>query len=164
VIVLTVDAAASLCAIALPVLDVPAGFGSCVALVMFMVWLYRARINADGRGWPQRESPGWAIGAWFVPVVNLWLPFQIMADIWRAGLPPEERANRAILPGIWWACLSVGSLLPYVTARSANLAWHADIPIFGKITGVLAAIMTALLVQKVSYGPLGRKPEVLPAS
>jgi Domain of unknown function (DUF4328) len=77
-----------------------ADFGSCVALVMFVVWFHRARINADGHGWPQRESPGWAIGAWFVPVANLWLPFRIMVDIWRAGLPPQKRANRAILPEI----------------------------------------------------------------
>jgi len=34
---------------------------------MFLVWFYRARVNAEGHGWPQRLSPGWAIGAWFVP-------------------------------------------------------------------------------------------------
>jgi Domain of unknown function (DUF4328) len=48
-----------------------------------------------------RLSPGWAIGAWFVPVINFWFPFRIMVDIWRAGLPEQARTKIAILPGIW---------------------------------------------------------------
>jgi hypothetical protein len=158
VIVLVADVAAWLGAAVAPapvlVLGAVADLGFWVAVVMFAVWFYRARVNADGHGWPQRRSPSWAIVAWFVPVVNLWFPFQIMVDIWRAGLPAKARANRAILPGIWWACLLAFLFLQNVPARLADRVWYMDIPIYG--TGVLAAIATALLVQKVSNGPLGR--------
>jgi len=160
VTVLTADAAAWLGAIVLPMLVGVSTFGFLVAMVMFVVWFYRARVNAEGRGWPQRRSPGWAIAAWVVPVVNFWFPFQIMADIWRAGLPEPPRANRAMLPGIWWACLlAFFCLLSYGPAGSGHRVWYVAMPIYG--SGVLAVIMTALLVQKVSSGPLGKSAQRL---
>jgi hypothetical protein len=162
VIVLIAEAAACLGAIALPNLSGLCNFGFFVAMVMFVVWFYRARVNADGHGWPQRRSPSLAIWSWFFPVVNLWFPFQIMADIWRVGLPVQARASPAILPGIWWTCwlafFTLSSLLVGSGPGSpAHPASYVGWPI--KITGMLAAIMTALLVQKVSSGPLGRKTE-----
>ncbi len=154
VIVLMADAAAWLGAMVLPELVAVSSFGVLAAMVMFVAWFYRARVNAEGHGWPQRRSPGWAIAAWVVPVVNFWFPFQIMADIWRAGLPAQARASRAILPGIWWASLlAFFCLLSSYPTGPANPVWYVSIPIYG--TGVLAVIMTALLIQKVSNGPLG---------
>lgn len=154
VIVLVLDAAAWLAAIAVPALDGVCNVGLTVAVVMFFVWFYRARVNADGHGWPQRRPPGWAVWAWLIPVGNFWFPFEIMTDIWRAGLPAQERAKRGVLPGVWWICILALLALPYITARPANL-------IYGRITGVLAATMTALLVQKVSSSPLGQETEPL---
>jgi hypothetical protein len=60
-----------------------------LVIPVFLVWFYRARKNADGRGQDQRWGPGWAIGAWVTPIACLWFPYQIMADIWRANLPAE---------------------------------------------------------------------------
>jgi hypothetical protein len=111
----------------------------------------------EGHGWPQRLSPGWAIGAWLVPVVNFWFPFRIMVDIWRAGLPEQPRTKIAILPGMWWASVLAFFylLLSDVPTGPPHPAWHVSMPLYG--TWVLAAIMTALLVQKVSSGPVGLK-------
>jgi hypothetical protein len=155
VTVLLADAVAWLGAIAAPMLVGVSNVGFLVAMVMFVVWFYRARVNAEGHGWPQRWSRGWAIAGWLVPVVNFWFPFQIMADIWRAGLPEPSRANRAILPGIWWACLlAFFCLLSFVPVGTAHRAWYLGMPIDG--IGVLTVSMTALLVQQVSSGPLGK--------
>jgi hypothetical protein len=157
VIVLIVDTAAWLGAIVLPALGVVSSFGFFVALVMFLVWFYRARVNAEGHGWPQRLSRGWAIGAWFTPVVFFWFPFQIMVDIWRAGLPEQARTNIVILPGIWWASLLALFCLQWlhVPTGHTHLVWYESIPIYG--IGMLAVITTALLVQKVSSSPIGLK-------
>jgi hypothetical protein len=135
VIVLIVDTAAWLGAIVLPVLGVVSNFGFIVAMVMFLVWFYRARVNAKGHGWPQRLAPGWAIGGWFVPVVNFWFPFQIMVDIWRAGLPEQARTSIAILPGIWWeSLLAFICLLPYVPTGHTHLVWFVRMLIYGTPT------------------------------
>ena len=62
------------------------------AAVAFIVWLWRARTNVGSYGWTkQRRSRGWAIGAWFVPFVAFWFPFQVTADIWKAE-PSEARS------------------------------------------------------------------------
>ncbi len=71
-----------------------AGFG-----IAFIVWLWRARINAENHGWPQRRARGWAFWGWVIPVVSLWIPFQFLGDIWRAGLPERKRNRTAWLPG-----------------------------------------------------------------
>jgi len=63
--------------------------------ILFAVWFYRARINAERHGYRQRHARGWAFWGWIVPIVNLWFPFQIMGDIWRAGLPAEQRRETA---------------------------------------------------------------------
>lgn len=156
VTVLIADAAALLGAIVKPALGGGSESGFLVAMIIFVVWFYRARVNAEGHGWPQRWPRGLAIWAWLVPVFDFYVPFQIMADIWRAGLPARARAERAIFPGIWWACLlAFICLLPYAPAGHANRAWYVAMPVCG--IGALAVIMTALLVQKVSSGPLGLK-------
>lgn len=75
-------------------------------VALFLTWFYQARMNAGLSAWPQRHAPGWAIGSWFVPIIFLWFPYQIMADIWRASLPsqPQRGSSGAVLPGLWWAC------------------------------------------------------------
>src|SRR5690242_21013901 len=55
--------------------------------ILFVVWFRRARINAERHDYPQRRARGWTFWGWIVPIVNIWFPFQIMGDIWRAGLP-----------------------------------------------------------------------------
>jgi hypothetical protein len=156
VIILTVDAALWLGGIALPVLTNVGNDAFFVAVVPFLVWFYRARVNADGHGWPQRRSPAWAVAGWIIPVVNFWFPFQIMADIWRAGLPAEARAKPATLPQLWWACWLAFFLLSSVVGIPAHAAWYLAIPV--KVIGMLTLMLTALLVQKVSSGPLGGTP------
>jgi len=160
--VLVVDAAALLGAIVLPRLVAASTSGFLVAMVIFVIWFYRARVNAEGHDWPQRRPPGWAIFAWLIPLANFWIPFEIMADIWRAGQPEQARANRAMLPGIWWTCLlaffCMLSLSPTGTAASDL---YVSVPIYG--TGALAVAMTAVLVQKVSSGPLGESAPGLDA-
>jgi hypothetical protein len=170
-ITLAVGAASWLGAMALRALAIVGECAFIASMMIFVVWFYRARISADGQGWPQRRSPGWAVGAWFVPFLSLWYPFQMMADIWRAGLPPEDRANRALLPGLWWGCWL---LLPFLAGSgraigfgpllvkhlaSREYTFSAEIPTPGKIAMVLWAVLTVLLIKKVSDGPLGRPGE-----
>ncbi|MGH3022323.1 MAG: DUF4328 domain-containing protein [Gaiellaceae bacterium] len=56
--------------------------------VVFLFWFHRAyrNLTALGAG-PLRFGYGWAVGAWFVPFLNLWRPKQIANDIWRASDP-----------------------------------------------------------------------------
>ena len=52
-------------------------------IITFIMWFFRAYKNLHILKIKLlQHSPGWAIGAWFVPFLNLVRPFQIMNEIW----------------------------------------------------------------------------------
>jgi hypothetical protein len=79
-------------------------------VVMFLVWFRAAYRNLGALGVKGlRFKPGWAVGAWFVPILSLIRPKEITNDIWRGSdpsAPPEQdgpgtgRPVPAILN--WW--------------------------------------------------------------
>jgi hypothetical protein len=127
---------------------------------VFLVWFYRARKNADGRGQDQRWGPGWAIGAWVTPIVNFWFPYQIMADIWRANLPTERRANKAWLLGFWWGCWIAGDIFGLIALESARASsgLNAVAHVLVGLSTAAAAILLIVIVRAITRGPVGREP------
>lgn len=83
------------------------GFVYLPTAIVFIAWFFRMRRNT-GLLAPDRfrNGPGWAIGAWFIPLVNLWMPYRIALDMWGAAtlLPEEgERYRTRIWPvNLWW--------------------------------------------------------------
>ena len=73
--------------------------------VLFLMWQHRAATQARNLGYPATHSPGWGVGAWFVPVVNLWMPYQALRDC----LPPQHPARANGLRA-WVSYLSLGLL------------------------------------------------------
>jgi len=126
---------------------------------VFLVWFYRARRNADGRGQRQRWGPGWSIGAWFTPFVYYVFPFMIMADIWRANLPEDQRKKPAVLPGFWWGCWLAGTILWEIrySGRPASGVALA-LSIAGHVPIAAAAILLIVIVRTITRGPVGREP------
>jgi hypothetical protein len=162
---LTVSIAARLA----PTVSASVGLGELLLHLLlvpvFLVWFYRARKNADGRGQDQRLGPGWAIGAWVTPFVSLWFPYQIMSDIWRANQPAEQRTKRAWLPGFWWACFLAGNFLGVIafearfltSARPASGQLSVAYIPYGLLVAA-AAILLIVIVRIITRGPVGRKP------
>ncbi|MEU9798939.1 DUF4328 domain-containing protein [Streptomyces sp. NPDC051000] len=91
----------------------------------FITWFHRMRRNAGALAPDQfGKGPGWAIGAWFVPVACLWMPYRIAVDVWSAGarVKPSTAADRASFwpVNLWWGSF-IGSVL---LARYANLRYQ----------------------------------------
>jgi hypothetical protein len=58
------------------------------AAILYCRWLYRAyEDNAHLGGSPLRFSPSYAVGAFFIPIVNLWQPYQAIRDLYVASDP-----------------------------------------------------------------------------
>jgi hypothetical protein len=86
-------------------------------LVVLIVWLWRAYSNVEAFGvGPRRYGRGWAIGAWFVPIANLFIPKQILNDSWRAAdeqAPNNPRWAKLPVAGVitaWWVTFLVSTL------------------------------------------------------
>jgi hypothetical protein len=156
-VLLAASAAATVVSIGLPGAGIVALLLRVALIPVFLVWFYRARKDANGRGQRQRWSPGWAIGAWFVPIVYLWFPYQIMADIWRANLSAERRNRPAVLPGFWWGCWLVGEGFTWGIAGSSTGAARVVVGLAGLVAAA-AAILLIVIVRTVTNGPVGREP------
>ena len=117
------------------------------AAIAFLLWIRRASENlaplgADG----QRFSPGWAVGAWFVPIIWLFRPYQVMAEIWR-GSRPENSDGWTDFPasrllGFWWAGWLVSGWIFTIAVRAL---WPGDAEIDDLITAGFANIAGDLI-------------------
>jgi hypothetical protein len=65
--------------------------------VLFVIWFHQAATTAARLGRPARRSPGWAVGGWFIPIGNLFLPYQSARDFFRPG---RDADRRRVLR--WW--------------------------------------------------------------
>lgn len=119
----------------------------------FIAWTWRAYKNAAALGAHQlRFGPGWAIGGWLVPFLNLWRPRQIVGDIWRTTEPQApayfRRVNWSAVrePGLlsaWWGLFVVSSVLDRVSARIAINSTALEDDRTGTIFGLLASVTMA---------------------
>jgi hypothetical protein len=103
-----------------------------ICSVCFIAWFHRAYRNLARLGAAStRYGTGWAIGGWFVPILNAWRPKQIANDIWRGSDPghphesPSWKEPVTPLLWFWWAAWLVASLLTRVSAQDWNKASSA---------------------------------------
>jgi hypothetical protein len=79
------------------------GLLALAAVVVACIWQHRAASAGRALGVPSRRSPGWGVGAWFVPVVNLWVPYSAIRDC----LPPDDPHRPRVLH--WWIAWMVAA-------------------------------------------------------
>ncbi len=78
-----------------------------VCTIVFLMWLYRARSNLPALGAADvRWSPGWSIAWWFIPIMSLFRPYQVVKETWQASdpesLPGWRREPPPAIFGWWW--------------------------------------------------------------
>jgi hypothetical protein len=135
-----------------------------VSAVIWLFWFHRAYRNLESFA-PVglRFGTGWAVGAWFVPILNWFRPKQIANDIWRGTDPqpsPQQGwTDRPVAPLVhwWWASWLVASLLGNVSARmigeARTLAEERAavlIDIAAGVSYVAAGVLALLFVRAVT--------------
>lgn len=93
------------------------GLGQFVTLivtaVVFVVWFHRAAVNAQGfAGDPLPHAPGWAIGGFFVPIVNFIRPYQMARQIEAAS-----GGGVSAVIGWWWALWIASNVIGNIEFR-----------------------------------------------
>lgn len=142
-------------------------------IIIFLVWENRAHRNLRALGVANTEySAGWAIGSWFVPIANLFVPFRAVREIWWESdpdtvSPPGESGytNNAFarfqgsvpLLTAWWAFWIISNI---ASNASTRLSWGAKdldqhvmaewISIFAAILSIIAAILAINVVRGVN--------------
>lgn len=135
-----------------------------IAGVCVIAWFHRAYGNLRRLGaTTMRYGPGWAIGGWFVPILNLWRPKQIANDIWRGSDPrnpgqqPLWQEPLSPLLWFWWAAWVLLLILNRAVAHewtsaagahSIRSASHLDIAT--EVTSIISAGLTIALVRALT--------------
>ncbi|WP_413808234.1 protein kinase domain-containing protein [Streptomyces sp. OE57] len=139
-------------------MDSGTGVAALVLVVLWLVWFRTAYINSTvlnpGR---QRFGSGYSVGAWFIPIAQLWLPKQIANDVWTSSTPPGPgRRGRAVLHW-WWTFFVIMFLMFPVNGISEIVADNVReqrpsviISIVDDSIGILTALLAIAVVRRIT--------------
>lgn len=133
-----------------------------VVIVLFIRWFRRAYYNLHMASPGQASyEEGWAAGAWFVPILNLFRPFQIMREIWVGTQRAIPHRIMDVAPvtivGIWWALYLAMNISGNILFRlSLNVDSIDDLnavsilSLIVEIVTVPAILVAVVMVKKAS--------------
>ena len=126
--------------------------------ICFIMWFRRAYANLDQK-MNLRYNDGWAAGGWFVPILNLWRPVQMMSEMYRVAndvLNSNTPFNPKTLGmggiGAWWFAWIFNNLLGRISFQLSTKAETLDEFANAAVFDIVATgwgIATALLALKV---------------
>ena len=155
------------------VMDLAAGGIGLVTLgafvftvVTYLMWVHRVHRNLPALvAGPLRFTPGWAVGYYFIPIINLFRPYQAMTEAYnasRAGVDGsaaatstgwDARPTGTSLIGWWWATWIVSNVIDRVAFRMATRA--GDDPdqqaaaLWAEMTSAAVSIVAAVLLVRL---------------
>jgi len=133
---------------------------------VFIWWFRRAYGNLPALGVPQKYSPGWAVGAWFVPILNLFRPWKMTEEIWRGSSPDRTDGVKEDIPrpvSAWFFLLIAAGAISRGsgTAETAgSLRWVVASMVLSVVSGLCGIWM----IQKVSERQGRRSRLVVPSN
>jgi hypothetical protein len=146
-------------------LVIATGLGTSIA---FLMWIHRAHRNLPSLGARDlRFTPGWAVGWFFIPIMNLFRPYQVMREVWAesdpAALTPDPWSGDPSPPrgsslvGWWWGLYLI---MEFVNQAAFRASIRAETPeaslaaewvsMVGDLITFPAAIVAIRLVQIIT--------------
>jgi len=128
-----------------------------VTATAFLFWFHRVHRNLPALGATNlKYSPGWAVGSFFIPILNLFRPFQIMKEVWEHSL--SSSAHRfSSLVGLWWAAWIIANIVGQIGFRLAMNAESVDTLIAGTwatafqcLVSIVAGVLAIQVVRSIT--------------
>ena len=132
-----------------------------VIVVLFLRLLYKAVQRAKSFAVPFTEvSPGWAVGYWFVPFLNLYRPFQVVkalfAAITQEAGPMAKPAAGEQLLSAWWAMFLISNAAGWALSRSdsdfnsrAGITTYAEYSIGCNLLLIAGTVLFSLVIKRL---------------
>ncbi len=131
-------------------LAVPGCFAQLATLAVFSLWFHRAVKWSLALGEVAGISPEWALASWFVPVVNLITPFNVM---------------RAMSPGAnvtaWQVTWLGGGLVTFFAVLSVNTQAFLAGALATGVSGLIAAHCVASATATLESAALAKREKSL---
>ncbi|MFX0140739.1 MAG: DUF4328 domain-containing protein [Candidatus Hodarchaeota archaeon] len=132
--------------------------------ILFLIWFYRSHRNlkAIGARYLKYRS-GWAVGGFFVPILNFVRPYQVMKEVWIKSDPstnyenkydsPRKKRAKSTLFGWWWFLFILSNVVVNIALRLTlfeeqfiESTWAL---IFGEIIDIVGLLVTIKLVNEI---------------
>ena len=125
-----------------------------IGAVIFLFWFRRAYANLDILRGGKRHGTGWAVGSWFVPILNLFRPKQITNEIWRGSSAPEN-ARIPLFVHFWWAFWLLSTFGENAYGRTTAESVEEErlltvVLVVTEVAEILAGVLAILLVRRVT--------------
>ncbi|MDX1449197.1 MAG: DUF4328 domain-containing protein [Acidimicrobiia bacterium] len=131
--------------------------------VAWLMWQHRAQSNL--RRWrpDARTTPGWAVGWWFIPFANLFMPYRTMRELWQGSTSQGALSEPSTRISLWWVAYlgsnglisasafvidQTSSLQEFITSTQLAMAGHA--------VTIAAALAAAGIVRGITVAQLAR--------
>ena len=88
-----------------------------VTAALFIAWLFHlTKVIQEYSPNALRHGPGWAIGGWFVPILNLVRPKQMVDDVWSGSSTDWSQKGPAFYVHLWWAVFLISGVVDRISA------------------------------------------------
>jgi hypothetical protein len=131
-----------------------------VTSIAFLKWIHRANLNCRGFGaQAMKFTPGWSVGYFFIPFLNLVRPYQAMKEIWKVSENPSawQSASTSALLGWWWALWLISGFLGQMVFRTSMNATTIDqlqattgLSIFSSFVGIPLCLVAINLIKSIA--------------
>jgi Domain of unknown function (DUF4328) len=143
------------------ILGIIYGIAYLISGITFIQWFRRAYFNLHQKVDGLSHTEGWAAGSWFVPIVNLFRPFQIMKEMFietkayliKNNISFNEEINTKNL-GIWWTLWIINNFLGQIIFHYSKNSETVDqllnftiINLVSNVFGILLAVITIKVIK-----------------
>jgi hypothetical protein len=90
--------------------------------LLILIWIHRVNWNARSLASDMVYSPRGAVGWFFVPVANLFKPFEALRETWQVSRNPGDWRNVATPVAFrwWWGLFLVSSIVRGTVTRNSG--------------------------------------------
>jgi hypothetical protein len=132
----------------------------------FLAWIHLAYENLEALGVEERGySPRWAVGAFFIPLLNLIHPLRVVRELWNTS---DEAGTGEAMPHLgatspwllsWWGLLLASvaadpfALRPFEgPERGLDLGGSMAWVMAGAVLEMTAAVLAIVIVTRITRG------------
>jgi hypothetical protein len=119
-------------------------------------WLFYSRSGVRGIGTSEPQTPGWAVGFYFIPIVQFWKPFQAMAFI-RDQVSAQVKTG--LLLGFWWTAWLIWTIYSRVANKFNDsvdtiegVIAHNEQAQVGALILIVTSPLAAAVIHQLSMG------------
>ncbi len=129
-----------------------------ICAIFFLLWTYRANKNSHFLN-PKHKfefSPGWSIGAFFIPIFNLYWPYKVINEIRAESLADDNKVKSRVILIVWWITFLLRNGLLHANATRNPLESELAIQSFFiqstilTVFAIISALLAIIIVRQIN--------------